>query len=61
MEKFHKWYFLACVYGLNFIEAKNPRGIFKTSDFDLHVEIVELHTIYHLKMINISMMTVWCM
>jgi hypothetical protein len=25
MQKFHEWYFLACVYGLNFIETKIPR------------------------------------
>jgi hypothetical protein len=24
MMKFHEWYFLACVYGLNFTEAKIP-------------------------------------
>jgi hypothetical protein len=23
MQKLHEWYYLACVYGLNFIEAKN--------------------------------------
>jgi hypothetical protein len=21
MQKFHEWYYLACVYGLNFVEA----------------------------------------
>jgi hypothetical protein len=30
MQKFHEWYFLACVYGLNFVEAKIPRDIFNT-------------------------------
>jgi hypothetical protein len=24
MQKLHQWYYLACVYGLNFIEAKIP-------------------------------------
>jgi hypothetical protein len=61
MGKFHEWYYLACVYGLNFIEAKIHGDIFKTLDFDLHVEIAELHTIYPLKMLDIIMMTVWCM
>jgi hypothetical protein len=37
MINFHKWYYLSCVYGLNFIEAKIPRKKFKTSDFDLHI------------------------
>jgi hypothetical protein len=61
MEKFHEWYYLTCVYGLNFIKVKIPRDIFKTSDFDLHVKIVKMHTIYYLRMLNVTMMTVWCM
>jgi hypothetical protein len=61
MQKFHEWYYLACVNGLNFIEAKIPGDIFNTSDFDLHDELAELHTIFHLKMLNITMMTIWCM
>jgi hypothetical protein len=51
-EKFHDWYYLACVYGLNFIEAKIPRDIFKTSDFDRHVELAELHTVTATKELN---------
>jgi hypothetical protein len=58
MMKFHEWYYLTSVYGLNFIEAKILVDIFKTSDFDLHVELVELHTIYRLKMVDITMMTI---
>jgi hypothetical protein len=61
MQKIHEWYYLACVYGLNFIEAKIPKDIFNTADFDLRVKIAELHTIFYLKMLNITMMTVWCM
>jgi hypothetical protein len=61
MRKFHEWYYLACVYGLSFIEAKISGDIFKTSDIDLHVKIFKLHTIYHLKMLDITMLTVWCM
>jgi hypothetical protein len=48
MQKFHEWYYLACVYGLNFVEAKIHGDIFNTLDFDLNVELVELHTVYHL-------------
>jgi hypothetical protein len=55
MQKLHEWYYLACVYGLNFIEAKIPRDIFNTSGFDLNVKLDELHTIYHLQI------TIWCM
>jgi hypothetical protein len=58
MGKFHEWYYLECVYALNFVEAKNPRDIFKTSNFDLHVEIAKLHTIYHLRILDITMMTI---
>jgi hypothetical protein len=60
MRKFHEWYYHACVYELNFIEAKIPKNIFKTLDSDLHVEIAKLSTIYHLKMLDITMMTIWC-
>jgi hypothetical protein len=49
MKKLHEWYYLSYVYGLNFIEACIPGDIFKTSDFDLHVNLYELHTIYHLR------------
>jgi hypothetical protein len=33
MQKFHEWYYLACLYELNFIEAKIPGDIFITLDF----------------------------
>jgi hypothetical protein len=58
MWKFHEWCYLACFYGLNFVEAKIPRDIFKTLDFDLNVELAELHTIYHFQMLDITMITV---
>jgi hypothetical protein len=61
MQKFHKWYFLACVYGLNFVEAKIPRDIFNILYFDRIVELVELHTIFHLQKLDITLMTIWCM
>jgi hypothetical protein len=60
-QKLHEWYYLICVYGLNFIEAKIPRDIFNTTHFDLNVKLAKLHTIYCLQMLNITMMTVWCM
>jgi hypothetical protein len=46
---------------LNFVEAKNSKDIFNTLDFDLNVELAELHSIYHLQMLDITMMTVLCM
>jgi hypothetical protein len=58
MQKLHEWYYLACVYGLNFIEAKISGDIFNTSIFDLNVKLAELHTIYRLQMLDIAMMTV---
>jgi hypothetical protein len=56
MMKFYEWYYLACE--LNFIEAKIPEDILNTLDFDLHVKLTELHIIFHLKMLNITMMTI---
>jgi hypothetical protein len=41
MQKLHPWYYPACVYGLNFIEAKIPGDIFNTIGFDLNVELAE--------------------
>jgi hypothetical protein len=61
MQKLHQWYYLACVYMLNFIEAKIHGDIFNTIGFDLNVELAELHTIYRLQMLDITMMTVWRM
>jgi hypothetical protein len=60
MKKFHEWYYFACVYELNFIEAHIPGDIFKTSDIELNVKLYELHTIYHLRMLDITMMIVFC-
>jgi hypothetical protein len=56
MQKLHEWYFLACVYGLNFIEAKIPGDIFNTLDFDLNVKLVKLYydnRLVHVSVINI--------
>jgi hypothetical protein len=61
MKKIHEWYYLACIYGLNFIKAHIPGDIFKTSDFELNVKLYELHTIYYPRMLNITMMTAFCM
>jgi hypothetical protein len=58
MQKLHEWYYFACVYGLSFIEAKISGDIFNTSSFDLNVELAKLHTVYHLQMLDITMMTI---
>jgi hypothetical protein len=60
IQKFHDWYFLAYVYGLNFVEVKIPRDIFNTLDFDLNVELSKLHTIYRQQMLDITMMFCKC-
>jgi hypothetical protein len=59
MQKLYEWYFLACVYGLNFVEAKISGDIFNTLDFDPNIELAELHTIHRLQILDITMMTVW--
>jgi hypothetical protein len=61
MQKIHEWYYPSCVYGLNFIEAKIPRDIFNTSEFYLHVKLFGLHTIFCLKILDITIMTIWSM
>jgi hypothetical protein len=50
IQKFYEWYYLACVYGLNFVEAKIPEDIFNTLDIDLNVELAELDTIYKMRL-----------
>jgi hypothetical protein len=43
---------------MNFIKDKIPRDIFNILGCDLNVELSKLHTIHHLQMLDITMMTV---
>jgi hypothetical protein len=61
MRRLHEWYYLACVCGLQFIKGCVPEAVFKSQRFDLNIELFELHTIYRLRMLDITMMTVFCM
>jgi hypothetical protein len=36
------------------------KRFFKSQSFDLNIELFELHTIYRLGMLNITMMTIMC-
>jgi hypothetical protein len=49
------------IEGMTVEEFWQHGNIFNTLDFDLNVELVELYTIFHLQMLDITMMTVWCM
>jgi hypothetical protein len=60
MRRLHEWYYLACVCGLQFIKGRIPEAVFKSQSFDLNIEMFELHTIYRLRMLDITMMTVMC-
>jgi hypothetical protein len=60
MRRLHEWYYLACVCGLQFIEGRIPEVVFKSHSFDLNVELFKLHTIYRLRMLDISMITIFC-
>jgi hypothetical protein len=60
MRRLHEWYYLVCVCGLQFIKGRIPEAVFKSQSFDLNIEMFELHTIYRLRMLNITMMTVMC-
>jgi hypothetical protein len=42
----HKWYYLACACGLQFIEGRILEMVFKNQSFDLNIELFRLHTIY---------------
>jgi hypothetical protein len=58
MRRLHEWYYLACVCGLQFIEGCTHEEGFKSGSFDFNIKIFELHTIYHLGMLDIT--TVMC-
>jgi hypothetical protein len=60
LMRLHEWYYLACVCSLQFIEGCIPKVVFKSQSFDLNIELLELHTIYQLRMFNITMMTIFC-
>jgi hypothetical protein len=61
MMRLHEWYYLVCVCGLKFIECRIPEAVFKSQTFDPNVELFELHTIYRLTMLDITMITLFCM
>jgi hypothetical protein len=60
MRTLHAWYYLAYVCGLQFIEGCVPEVVFKCPSFDVNIELFELHAIYQLRMLDITMMTVFC-
>jgi hypothetical protein len=60
MRRLHEWYYLACICDLQFIKGRIPEAVFKSRSFDMNIEIFELHTIYRLRLLNVTMMTVMC-
>jgi hypothetical protein len=60
VRRLHKWYYLACVCGLQFIKGHIHEEVFKSRSFDLNIEMFELHNIYRLRMLDITMMTIMC-
>jgi hypothetical protein len=60
LRRLHEWYYLACVCDLQFIEGHILEMDFKSRSFDLNIELFELHTIYQLRMLDITMLSVFC-
>jgi hypothetical protein len=60
LRRLHEWYYLACVCDLQCIEGHISEVVFKSQSFDLNIELFELHTIYQLRMLDITMMTIFC-
>jgi hypothetical protein len=60
LRRLHEWYYLACVCGLQFIEGHITETVFKSGSFDLNIKIFELHTIYQLRMLDVTMKTAMC-
>jgi hypothetical protein len=61
MRMLHKWYYIACVCDLQYIKGCVPEAVFKSRSFDVNIELFELYIIYQLRMLNITMMTIFCM
>jgi hypothetical protein len=61
LRRLHEWYYLTCVCVLQFIKGLVPGAVFKSQSFDLNIELLELHNIYQLRMLDITMMTIFCM
>jgi hypothetical protein len=59
LRRIHEWYYLACVCGLQFIERRVPEAVFKSPSIDPNIELFEIHTIYQLRMLGITMMTIF--
>jgi hypothetical protein len=60
LRRLHEWYYLACVCGLQFIEGRILEAVFKSQSFDINIKMFKLHTIYRLRMIDITMITIMC-
>jgi hypothetical protein len=60
LKRLHEWYYLSCVCGLQFIEGCIPEVVFKSQSFDLNIKLFGLYTIYRLRMLDITMMIVFC-
>jgi hypothetical protein len=59
LRRFHEWYYLICVCVLQFIKG-HIQVEFKSRSLDINIKMFELHTIYRLRMLDITMMTVMC-
>jgi hypothetical protein len=60
IRRLHEWYYLACVCGLQFIECHIPEAVFKSRIFHLNIKMFEIHIIYRLRMLDITMMIILC-
>jgi hypothetical protein len=61
LSRLDEWYYPACVRGLQFIEGCVHEVVFKSQNFDLNIELFERHIINWPRMLDITMMTVFCM
>jgi hypothetical protein len=60
LRRLHEWYYLVCVCGLQFIKNRIPKVVLKSRSFDINIKLFELHTIYRLRVLDITMMIVFC-
>jgi hypothetical protein len=46
LRRLHEWYYLVCIYGLQFIKGCISEAVFKSRSFDLNITLFKIHTIY---------------
>ena len=62
MKRFHNWIMRACKHGINQIEMRCNAQIFKSREIQsLNIGFDDLHLMFQLGWMDISLITAWCL